>query len=204
MKKINRLPNRMTSIILVLILVMGLAPMWVCGTEIGENTGQTTDVIIEDLEEGDSTEEATEDSTVQNTDTVALEEETVVSYSVTLDANGGFFINEWDDVLAQVIEKSDVLNRTIPAGEIINNVPILEKDGHQIAFVGWSFTRDGELVPSEPDGYCPDSDCTLYAIWETVSSENDSMDSSNTEEIGNDEAVVTDSSQLINEQEDES
>ena len=44
------------------------------------------------------------------------EEEAITTYTVTLDANGGYFENEWDDVPGDYIESTEILNKQIPVG----------------------------------------------------------------------------------------
>ena len=63
-----------------------------------------------------SSEEAVEegvsevpDAAFADTSQIATEEEAVASYTVTLDANGGYFVDEMDDVLKETLEKTEGL-----------------------------------------------------------------------------------------------
>jgi len=107
-------------------------------------------------------------------ETVAEEnaEEAPASYAVTLDANGGYFVNEWDDVLGEYVEHAEILNKVIPVEGVVSIVPVNEQDGITATFLGWSLERDGEILPQEQEGYAPVGDCVLYAIWEVIESEN--------------------------------
>ena len=105
-----------------------------------------------------------------NTATPANIVDEVTSYIVTLDANGGYFENEWDDVLGESFEITEVLNKAIPVGGTVVTFPIYginEQDSQSktISFAGWSLERDGLLVSQGYEEYVPANDCVLYAVW---------------------------------------
>ena len=98
------------------------------------------------------------------------EEEAITTYAVTLDANGGYFVNEWDDVIGDYIESTEILNKQIPIGETVTTAPVFETDDQNteaMTFSGWSLERDGELVSKGDEKYTPVDDCVLYAVWES-------------------------------------
>ena len=94
-------------------------------------------------------------------------------YNVVLDANGGYFLDEWDDILNESVERTEVLNKTIPVGGTINTYPVFEPETEEdvpaveATFAGWSLEIDGDLITQEYEKYAPSEDCTLYAVWNT-------------------------------------
>lgn len=113
-----------------------------------------------------------EDVLIDETAAEETADEEPATYAVTLDANGGYFVNEWDDVLGEYVEHAETLNKVIPVGGVVSIVPVNEQDGITATFLGWSLERDGEILPQEQEGYAPVGDCVLYAIWEVIESEN--------------------------------
>ena len=88
-------------------------------------------------------------------------------YKIVLDANGGYFEREWDDLREEYVEKEEIVNKVIAAGEAVIAVPVMEKNDAEVIFLGWSKERNGDMLPREEDGgYLPEKDCTLYALWE--------------------------------------
>ena len=90
---------------------------------------------------------------------------------MTLDANGGFFENERDDLLSEDVEKTEILNKVITQGEVVTSFPVYEEDGVSKAFAGWSLERDGELVAIGFEEYIPTDNCVLYAVWDAPESD---------------------------------
>ncbi|MDO5133027.1 MAG: hypothetical protein Q4D81_08590, partial [Eubacteriales bacterium] len=93
--------------------------------------------------------------------------EAEISYTVTLDANGGWFVEEWDDILNETVLNTEVLYKVIPSGGTVVTFPVLERENWNSRFLGWSFERDGELITQEYEEYIPSEDCVLYACWES-------------------------------------
>ena len=124
------------------------------------------------------------------------EEEAITTYAVTLDANGGYFFNEWDDVLGEYIESTEILNNQIPVGGTVTSSPVFETDDQQtqtMTFLGWSLERDGELVSQEDEEYIPVDNCVLYAVWgpEEISGnidDTDTKESNLAEDVPEDES----------------
>lgn len=97
------------------------------------------------------------------------QEETVTSYTVTLDANGGCFADEWDDSIGDYVEQAEVVEKQIPAGGTVTAVPVYaDRDGRSLVFAGWSTERDGEPVSTGDGEYAPAGNCVLYAVWKIV------------------------------------
>lgn len=94
------------------------------------------------------------------------EEKTITSYTVTLDANGGYFANEWDDAMGETVETTNILTKAIPIGGVVSTFPVREQDNNTITFLGWSLERDGELVSQGDEEYIPVDNCVLYAVWQ--------------------------------------
>ena len=121
------------------------------------------------------------DGTFVDTTQIPAEEAAVTSYTITLDANGGYFINEWDDSIGDYVEQAEVVVKQIPVGGTVNVVPVNEQEDVIATFLGWSLERDGEIVwekkeaveqsleeiseMQELEGYLPVDNCILYAGW---------------------------------------
>ena len=139
--------------------------------EVTEDSGVSEEDNAAGVQESD--DEA--DSQV-NEDEAAMPEsvdEPITSYTVTLDANGGYFLNEWDDVLNESVETTEILNKKIPIGESVTTFPVYEQTDpkgniqQMISFVGWSLERDGQLVTEEYKEYIPVANCVLFARWKS-------------------------------------
>ena len=90
----------------------------------------------------------------------------ITSYTVTLNANGGYFEDEWDDVLGEAVESTEVISKIIPVGGAVTTLPVMEQESAAATFLGWSLERDGDLISQEREEYAPAGDCVLYAVWE--------------------------------------
>ena len=177
MKNVMKVTNRIAAMLLSGMLVAGSVPIAAFGTEIpvDPDTGIETSVVVEDTDEF-IPEEETEDNVIEQTngETVS-EEETVTSYTVTLDANGGYFSNEWDDVLNETLETAEAVTKLIPIGGTVTSFPVLEQENATVTFLGWSLEPNGELVSQGYEEYIPVDNCVLFAVWQveeiTVESE---------------------------------
>ena len=178
MRKMKGLTNRIASVFLSGLLVVGAVPGTVLASESPEDLGQTAETAAEDLgqtsevsakdmgdtlSEGVSTEEFSEDAALQE------EEAAVQYYTVTLDANGGYFENEWDDAKGEIVEQAQIVNKQIPVGGTVAAAPVfteMDQDGQAMTFAGWSLEPDGDLATAGDEEYAPVDSCTLYAVWE--------------------------------------
>lgn len=114
-------------------------------------------------------------------------------YRIVLDANGGYFDHEWDDIREEYVEKEEIVNKVIKPGEAIKTVPVMETDAAEATFLGWSKERDGGILPQEEDGgYVPEKDCTLYALWEIEETE---TEESETEEAEDPDTEITENTE---------
>ena len=114
-------------------------------------------------------------------------------YRIVLDANGGYFDHEWDDIREEYVEKEEIVNKVIKPGEAIKTVPVMETDAAEATFLGWSKERDGGILPQEEDGgYVPEKDCTLYALWEI---EETGTEESETEEAEDPDTEITENTE---------
>ncbi|MDO5138445.1 MAG: hypothetical protein Q4D71_08315, partial [Oscillospiraceae bacterium] len=93
------------------------------------------------------------------------EDEKIEQYTVTLDAKGGFFVNEWDDILNESVEKAEIINKVIYPGEAVYVIPVWEQENVVAKFIGWSLEPDGEIVSKEQEQFVPVENCVLYAVW---------------------------------------
>ena len=167
MRKVKGLTNRLAAVFLSGLLVVGAVPGTVLASEFPADTGQTSETAAEDMEdtlsEEMSTEELGEDTALQG------EEAAEQYYTVTLDANGGYFENEWDDAIGEIVEQAQVVSKQVPEGGTVAAAPVFtetDQDGQAMTFAGWSLEPDGELVTAGDEEYTPVDSCTLYAVWE--------------------------------------
>ena len=112
----------------------------------------------------------------ENADGIAAENDTVendaadtaaASYTVTLDANGGYFVNEWDDVLGEYVERTKILNRVILSSDSFNAAvtPFYDTADGVVTFLGWGLEQNGVPVVVAGEDFVPVNDCVLYAVW---------------------------------------
>ena len=177
MRKVKGLTNRLAAMFLSGLLVVGAVPGTVLASEIPADTGQTSEIpaymgqtleteaedMGKTLSEEVSAEGFSEDAALQG------EEAAVQYYTVTLDANGGYFENEWDDSIGEVVEQAEVISKQVPVGGTVAAAPVfteMDQNDQAMTFAGWSLEPDGELVIAGDEEYAPADSCTLYAVWE--------------------------------------
>ena len=132
-------------------------------------SAQTFEVAEEVFPEEESAENAETPVNPGQIPEAAPLEEAVTSYTVTLDANGGYFTNEWDDSIGDYVEQAEMVEKQIPVGGTVTAVPVfVDTDGRSRAFAGWSLERDGELVSTGDEEYAPVENCVLYAVWKAT------------------------------------
>ena len=90
MKTVKRFTSRMLAVLLAGTLTVGGMSVSAFGAE--EDSGTASEIAAEKVKEED-----TVSSPADAADAIS-------SYTVTLDANGGYFANEWDDVLEEYRE----------------------------------------------------------------------------------------------------
>ena len=122
MKKTGQF-KQLLALILAGALTVGSVGTPVFGADFGDTVVET--VAEEETLDANVSEE-TDDATVEGSDAGAVSDDTAVSednlnssvesYTVMLDANGGYFENEWDDTLNESVERTEVLNKVIPVG----------------------------------------------------------------------------------------
>ena len=174
MKRAKHFTCRILAVMMAGALTVSIFPMPAFGAgydvDFGDIEGTSN---IETVEVESGAADATNDETAYA--------DTATSYTVTLDANGGYFENEWDDVLGEQAERAEVLNKVIPAGGIVSVMPVCGQGDRTAAFLGWSLERDGKIVwpvqeetveqgqdegiRQEQAGYTPEDSCVLYAVW---------------------------------------
>ena len=178
MKKVKGLTKRLAAMFLSGLLVVGAVPGTVLASESPEDLGQTAETAAEDIgntsevsaeEMGDTLSEEVsaegfcEDAALQG------EEAAEEYYTVTLDANGGYFENEWDDAIGEIVEQAQVISKQVPAYGTVAAAPVfteMDQDGKVMVFAGWSLEPDGDLVTTGNEEYAPVDSRTLYAVWE--------------------------------------
>ena len=152
-----------------------------------EEPVETSEALVESAETSEIAEEVfPEEVSAENTEAPvdlpqvseeAPQEEAVTSYTVTLDANGGYFENEWDDSIGDYVEQAEVVVKQIPVDGAVAAFPVYktEADGQTMTFAGWSLERDGELVSQAEEEYTPVENCVLYAVWQAAETEDASL-----------------------------
>ena len=199
MKEVKRFTKRMLAVMLSGTLMVGNLSVSAFAAENVVDFGTTSEVVIEEkaeksVEEGGletdfadtgyiteeaSTSETSSEITGEDPAIAPADEENdpVASYTVTLDANGGYFDNEWDDVLGEYVEKTEIVKKIIPVGEQVNIIPLKVQMNTAATFLGWSLERYGEIVNQVNEPFYPDNDCTLFAIWSEESEDIESEQS---------------------------
>ncbi|MDO5138597.1 MAG: leucine-rich repeat protein, partial [Oscillospiraceae bacterium] len=159
----SKLSKRITAMLLSGMLVIGSAPCSVFAASTDVDPGQTSEIAEEMFTEDTSEAPA---STADLTEEASAEEEAQY-YTVTLDANGGYFENEWDDSIGDYAQKAEVINKLVPVDGTVAAIPVFtDQEGQAMLFAGWSLERDGELVSQAEEGYVPVDSCVLYAVWQ--------------------------------------
>ena len=148
-----------------------------------EEPVETSEAPVESAETSEIAEEVfPEEVSAENTEAPvdlpqvseeAPQEEAVISYTVTLDANGGYFTNEWDDSISDYVEQAEVVEKHIPVDGAVAAFPVYktEPEGQTMIFAGWSLERDGVLVSLAEEEYIPVENCVLYAVWQASETE---------------------------------
>ena len=103
----------------------------------------------------------------QETVSESAENGVSAAFTVTLDANGGCFENEQDDILQEFFETAEVISKVVSAGEAVAVFPVNRQGDTELEFAGWSLEKDGELISREFEEYVPTEDCILYAVWKS-------------------------------------
>ena len=113
----SKLTKRITAMLLSGMLVFGSVPGGVFAADAQEDPGQTSaaseEVLNEDMSEAS---EAAGETSAESYPDQASAEEAAQYYTVTLDANGGHFENEWDDAAGDYVERAEVIEKQIPVG----------------------------------------------------------------------------------------
>jgi len=118
--------------------------------------------------------------------------EAAADFAVTLDANGGCFLDAWDDELKETVKRAETLHRLIPAGGKVDVFPLMETEDGKARFLGWSLRPGEELVSQEYEEYVPLQSCTLYAAWEIDEETDESgSDKDMEEETGSQDSLET-------------
>ena len=190
----KKLITRITAMLLSGMLVIGSVPGAVFAADIdpGQTSAASEEVLNEDMSEAS---EAAGETSAESYPDQASAEEAAQYYTVTLDANGGYFENEWDVAAGDYVEKAEVIEKQIPVGGTVAAVPMFsDQDGQTLLFAGWSLERDGEITAVGDEGeYAPVDSCVLYAVWqaadEDAGKENAGQEADAIEESEGSEAV---------------
>lgn len=114
---------------------------------------------------------------------VSLSLEYPWNYTLTLEANGGYFGDDKNNTsIPKQLEVDDDGKYYLPTADDIN----LERDGYD--FASWAFSADGGKALDNGAEYVPVSDVTLYALWTKAAEE----DNTNTSEATYTYTVILD------------
>ncbi len=174
----SKLTKRITAMLLSGMLIFGSIPGSVFAAD--ADAGQTSEYAEEVFTEEETAEEkseaadagaemAEEEVAEASEGNVAdtSEEAAVQYYTVTLDANGGYFENEWDDSTGEIVEQAEVVEKHVPVDGTVATFPVFKDlNGQTMVFAGWSLERDGELISQAEEEYIPVDNCVLYAVWQ--------------------------------------
>ena len=183
MSKLIGLTKRITAMFLSGILVIGSVST--TGVVLAADPVQTSEVSEEVL---------TTDPSEASADVSA--DEAAQYYTVTLDANGGYFENEWDDIWGVSVEQTEVINKQILVGGTVVTVPVFtDPDGQTMLFAGWSLEPNGELVTVGDEEYTPVDSCVLYAVWQAPETDADVQEDGESQEYTEESAGLADTTQ---------
>ena len=165
MKKMKYFTAKVLAVILAGALTAGSLSVSAFGAEESPGIADTFEMEIEDLDSADPSDPA--DTVPSDSDTSGEDDadDAEIIYTVTLDANGGYFEDAWDDVLEEHVDRAEVITKVVPAGDSIEIFPKSSQDNQSLVFQGWSLERDGDLIAQEYEKFIPEEDCTLYAVW---------------------------------------
>ena len=186
MKKVKGLTKRIAAMLMSGMLIVGAVPGTVLASENEADIGQTSEIAAE-VPEGTNAENVSVEA--YSEDAPAQEEEAAAQYyTVTLDANGGDFVNEWDDAIGENVEQAEVVEKHIPVDGTVATFPVFtDPDGRSMVFAGWTMERDGELAAQAGEEYAPVDNCVLYAVWEAEDTSVEDPGSQESDEENTDE-----------------
>ena len=167
MKKMKYFTAKVLAVILAGALTAGSLSVSAFGAEESPGIADTSEMEIEDLDSADPSDPA--DTVPSDSDTSGEDDadDAEIIYTVTLDANGGYFEDVWDDVLEEYVDRAEIIKKAVPAGDSIEVFPVFSQDDQSAVFQGWSLDREGDPITQEYGKFVPEEDCTLYAVWET-------------------------------------
>ena len=174
MKKTVRL-KQLLALILAGALTVGSVGTPVFGADFGDTVVESVaedEALDGGVSDGAAEEGSGAGAIAESEDMDVSEESNVEEYTVTLDANGGYFANEWDDAVGDYVERAEVIEKKIPVDGAVAVVPVyMEPDGQTMLFAGWSLEQGGELVSEAGEEYIPGENCVLYAVWQVEETE---------------------------------
>ena len=190
MRKNFRFFSKMIVMMFLSVLVLENVSGEAYASEIQTEPEQNYIIAMEGIEEETSPEQSSPEAHTEELSEENNQKEGInTSYKITLNANGGYFSNEIDDLSGEYIEYAELITKVIYSGDSIDTEP-LNNNGNSTSFVGWSFDQDGDIEIQSRESFYPINNCTLYAVWDikpnTLNSE-DSYDliESNRQEIEN-------------------
>ena len=209
MTKLIGMTKQAAAVLMAMLLVIGSASGSIYASETDTGPGMAAEAEAENPGTG-LAEEETGDRSDLSADSVGIsvesyseeaaeipevlgeaeEEDAKEYFTVTLDANGGYFENERDDVTGGYVEYAEVVDKLIPVGGTVTSFPVFagtDPDGRIMTFAGWSLDRDGEPLSAGDEEYAPADNCVLYAVWEKDDAAAETEDVSR-EDTGNQEA----------------
>ena len=205
----SKLKKRLTALLLSGMLVIGSVPGRVFAASTDVDPGQTSEIAQEVYDEEDISEApaaAGETADAEETLVTPADAEESLSeaasaeeaqyFTVILDANGGYFENEWDDAIGDYARQAEVVEKHIPVDGTVASFPVFtDQDGQTMLFAGWSLERNGELITTGDEVYSPVDNCTLYAAWQAVEPENAALGETGEQEVADEVTEQADADQ---------
>ena len=205
----SKLKKRLTALLLSGMLVIGSVSGRVFAASTDVDPGQTSEIAQEVYDEEDISEApaaAGETADAEETLVTPADAEESLSeaasaeeaqyFTVTLDANGGYFENEWDDAIGDYARQAEVVEKHIPVDGTVASFPVFtDQDGQTMLFAGWSLERNGELITTGDEVYSPVDNCTLYAAWQAVEPENAALGETGEQEVADEVTEQADADQ---------
>ena len=114
MKKMKYFTAKVLAVILAGALTAGSLSVSAFGAEESPGIADTSEMEIEDLDSADPSDPA--DTVPSDSDTSGDDDadDAEMIYTVTLDANGGYFEDVWDDVLEEYVDRAEIIKKFRP------------------------------------------------------------------------------------------
>lgn len=136
MRKNFRFFSKMIVMMFLSVLVLENVSGEAYASEIQTEPEQNYIIAMEGIEEETSPEQSSPEAHTEELSEENNQKEGInTSYKITLNANGGYFSNEIDDLSGEYIEYAELITKVIYYGDSIDTEP-LNNNGNSTSFVG--------------------------------------------------------------------